>query len=406
VLNSRVSCLSLAAVLVLPAAAVAQGNGVPQRGDHASVIERLEALEAAVALLETDQQSLRNQATSLEGGLASLESDVQAIKDRPVMALNPYLGAIPDQRGPLVRLTGVNLQIVNGTNATSQINSLGNLVVGYDETAPEASGIWCSDWDNPPPFGQPCIAVKTGSHDIVVGSYDSYMSYGGFVAGTLNTAWDPFCSVTAGAYSWAEGQAGYGGASVSGGEHNRAADFDSSVSGGAGNKIVDGGSISGGHRNSVREGGSVSGGELNATRGSSSAPDCESITSGYTNYVGSQEGWCGSVSGGAFNLAGGSYSSISGGERNRTTGPDNDGYGDYSTITAGDHNMAWSFHSSISGGTGNATGARYDGSAITSAITGGYHNSTVGAYSSISGGKDRTATGDYNWVAGSLLEPY
>jgi hypothetical protein len=398
-LTARVACLSLAAVLALPAAAAAQGSRVPQRAHHAGVIERLEALEAAVALLETDQQSLRSQATSLEGGVASLESDVQAIKDRPVMALDPYLRVIQDHRGPLVRLTGVNLQIVNGTNATDQINNLGNLTVGYDETAPEGSAPPCSDWYNPPPLGQPCFNFKIASHNVVVGSYNGYTdAYGGLVAGTANTLWGPFSSVTAGAHNQAVGFY----ASVSGGEHNVAYD-ESSISGGADSShAIDGGSVSGGHHNSVREGGSVSGGESNGAWKSS----CAGVSGGFENLAGGEGGLCGSVSGGASNKADASYSSISGGEHNRASGSDYDGSGEYSTISAGGHNVAEGPHSSISGGSGNTITPGRVRRDVDSAITGGYHNSTVGAYSNISGGKERTATGDYNWVAGSLVEPY
>jgi hypothetical protein len=395
--TARALRLSLAAVVMLPAAAAAQGNRVPQRGDHASVIERLKALETAVALLETDQQSLRNQATSLEGGVASLESDVQAIENRPVMALNPYLGVTQDQRGPLVRLTGVNLQIVNGTGATDEV-SLGNLIVGYDETAPEGSAPPCWNPTNPPPFGQPCVAYKLGWHNIVAGSYNGYADHGGLVAGTHNTVKDG-ASITAGAFNRASSYW----ASISGGEYNGAGPS-SSVSGGAENQADEGGSISGGHSNSVHDAGIVNGGEFNRAHDSA----CQSVSGGFNNLVGGQSGSCGSVSGGAFNLAGGSYSSISGGERNRAIGPENDGYADYATITGGDHNVAWTLYSSISGGSANATGIRNEAYTMTGvAITGGYHNnSTAGNDSSISGGKDRTATGDYNWVAGSLLEFY
>jgi hypothetical protein len=395
-LTPRALCLSLAAVLALPAAAAAQESRVPQRAHHASVIERLEALEAAVALLETDQQSLRNQATSLEGGLASLESEIQAIKESPVMALDPYLGVMQDPRGPLVRLTGVNLQIVNGANASDEI-LVGNLIVGYDETAPEGSAPPCWDQANPPPFGQPCVAYKTGWHNVVSGSYNSYRDGGGLVAGTLNTVRES-ASVTAGAYN----RGAYSFASISGGELNEAGP-DCSVSGGAENHADEAANVSGGRHNIVSEGGSVSGGESNRARGVG-----EGVSGGFENKAGFDVGYFGSVSGGASNIAGASYSSIAGGDHNYARGLDYDGWGDYATITAGDHNVAWTRHSSITGGSGNATGFRNADFAMTGvAITGGYHNnSTAGSYSSISGGKDRTATGDYNWVAGSLVEPY
>jgi hypothetical protein len=55
--------------------------------------------------------------------------------------------------------------------------------------------------------------------------------------------------------------------------------------------------------------------------------------------------------------------------------------------------------SSVAGGAGN----RAEG--IQSSIAGGEENVTSGFRSSVGGGQNRSAPNDYNWAAGSLLEP-
>jgi hypothetical protein len=361
------TCLCLGALLTLPPEVFA-GSGVPQRlaALEAAVaslqtqnrslrnqVVHLQAetrtLQAAVVSLQTENRSLRNQVTSLETSLAALETGVQAINDSQVMALNPFVGVTHDWRGPLVRLTAVNVQIVNGLNSTETINGLGNLIVGYDETAPEGSAPTCTQFPIPPD-DQPCVARKGGSHNLVTGSYNAYGSYGGLVAGWRNALSGRYASVTGGAHNVAgysrdnpDGASGFPYASVSGGEGNRAEGYYSSISGGG----------------------------INVARG-----------------------YLSSISGGVFNSADGDGgSSVCGGERNfaRT---------DSSTVCGGIENVAWTFGSTVSGGYAN----RAEG--VASSVSGGYHNSTGASYSSVSGGKDRTATAEYNWVAGSLVEPY
>jgi hypothetical protein len=62
------------------------------------------------------------------------------------MALEPYLtvDTITDSRGPLVHFTKVNVQAVNGESRTSTANDLGNLIIAYDEQAPNRSSGQCS----------------------------------------------------------------------------------------------------------------------------------------------------------------------------------------------------------------------------------------------------------------------
>ena len=156
-------------------------------------------------------------------------------------------------------ITGVNLHLVNGLGSTETANSLGNLIVGYDETDPQ--------------FTQ----NRTGSHNLVVGMGNNYLSYGGIVAGQSNLISAPYASVT-------------------GGQDNVANSGHASVSGGAGN-VARGGSAS------------ISGGRNNKASG-----DYSSVSGGVDNTA---SGGYSSVSGGGGNTASGQTASISGG-RNRT----------------------------------------------------------------------------------------
>ena len=186
--------------------------------------------------------------------------------------------------GKNVYITASNLHIRSGGgNTFSPENGLGNLIVGYDEC--RATG---SD--------------KTGSHNLVVGPYHNYTSYGGLVAGFKNTVTAEYASVCGGRENRALGYA----SSVSGGQENRAVGFVSSVSGG--------------HQNSA-------GSTYDLTLGKYA-----SVSGGYNNYA---YGESSSVSGGSCNDSGrwddvtlGKYASVSGGGTNAACG-------DYSSVSGG-----------------------------------------------------------------------
>ncbi len=57
------------------------------------------------------------------------------------------------------------MQIVNGEGKTASANSEGNLVIGYDEEP----------------------GTQTGSHNLVLGERQTFMSYGGFLDGFSNS---------------------------------------------------------------------------------------------------------------------------------------------------------------------------------------------------------------------------
>ena len=78
---------------------------------------------------------------------------------------------LPDGQGGFnrtVRITGINVQVVNGLGSTDTMNGTGNIVVGYNE------------------LGNPDGDDRTGSHNIVGGRRNTHASFGGLVVGDGN----------------------------------------------------------------------------------------------------------------------------------------------------------------------------------------------------------------------------
>ncbi len=181
---------------------------------------------------------------------------------------------------PVVRLSGVNLQLVNGSGQTNSANGTGNLLIGYDAPRAEGSHQDCSIGVHPDTAnflgsqtacnnvgGLWASNIKTGSHYLIIGDGNNYTAWAGMVVGQTNTSNSPY-------------------ASVSGGLNNRAVGTYASVTGGA-------------HNLAVGWGASVSGGFTNNARGAHA-----------------------SISGGGFGIASGARSSISGGHTNSATATD------------------------------------------------------------------------------------
>lgn len=198
-------------------------------------------------------------------------------------------------------LSGANLRVVNGLGRTgcrdeqgnpiaNCPNGLGNLIVGYNEPREEEFG----------------PNVRTGSHNVVVGTRHNFSRVGGLVIGSLSEISGDFAVVSGGLNNTASGEF----AVVSGGSENTASAEHAVVSGGVGNRAS-------------RHAATVSGGLGNQASGEFST-----------------------VSGGHNNLASGEFSMVSGGENNLATG-----YA--ATVNGGENNLASGIESSVSGGKNN-----------------------------------------------------
>jgi hypothetical protein len=146
-----------------------------------------------------------------------------------------------------LRLSAVNLQLVNGLGATNgnavspfsltstTTNGLGNLIIGYNEESKNVSN------------------DRTGSHTLVLGTENNYLGFGGAVMGRRHSLEGPYSVISGGEDNTTYGNfaATIGGANnvasgdyatVSGGIHNAAAGTYSSVAGGFGGSAL--GSVS------------------------------------------------------------------------------------------------------------------------------------------------------------------
>lgn len=176
---------------------------------------------------------------------------------------------------PTIQFSSVNVQVVNGEGTTASLNGEGNLVIGYDEN--------------------PANRSQTGSHNLILGSYQQYTSFGGILAGAFNATEAEYASVLGGHGNDADGAR----AVVDGGEANVAYGLAASVSGGSFSSA--GGKWS-----------TVSGGEEDRATGEASA-----IQGGFHNYA---VGEYTAVDGGEDNWAEANRSTLDGGYKNTTLG--------------------------------------------------------------------------------------
>ena len=234
---------------------------------------RIAALETAVATLQqtvtTQATAISNQATEIaslqstvvsqDSRIAALESTVSThtgqiagINHSSTMELAPYLtvDTISDSRGPLVRFSGVNLQLVNGTGSTQSANGRGNLILGYDLVRNDgqyfcSKGVYTDQVSCENDYGTWAVSLKSGSHNLVMGDYDNYSQYGSLVSGNFNTINGYYSVAIGGALNIAgnygtvfggtQNTARGSGANVIGGMNNTASGELSSITGGRNN---------------------------------------------------------------------------------------------------------------------------------------------------------------------------
>lgn len=244
-------------------------------------------LIVAIALLQAPygqaQGGVQEQIAALEANVAALEQKLQYVS----------------VSGTDMVIEGANLHVRNGLGATNgnpanpsatspgdiYANSVGNLIVGYNEAGFNQGG------------------VRGGSHNIVVGAYNDYGSVGGLVAGRLNTVTGAYASVTAGSRNTASGT----GACVTGGQSNTASGSNACVVGGLSNEATFlWATVTGGQDNVASgDSSSISGGVLNVATTSYA-----SVTGGRNNQALAQYS---AVNGGQNNIASARFAAVGGG---------------------------------------------------------------------------------------------
>jgi len=193
-----------------------------------------------------------------------------------------------------IRISDINLQLVNGTDDTETTNGLGNLIVGYNE------------------LGHPTVDDRTGSHNVVVGKSNSFTSFGSLVTGWQNMSDGVYTSAVAGNSNSAMADF----SAITGGLSNTASNVAAIVMGGRSNIASGFGAAVFGGRDNLATGGSatVLGGRLNVAQGPRAvvAGGDSNLASGATSLV----------TGGQLNTAAGTTSTVSGGATRTASGDD------------------------------------------------------------------------------------
>jgi hypothetical protein len=199
------------------------------------------------------------------------------LEQREILA-HMSLVYLDDGQGGLaktIRITGANVQLVNGLGATNgnptlplsidgletETNGLGNLIVGYAE----------------PPKGS---FDRTGSHSIVLGVTGSHSSFGGIVSGAGNRLEAPHASAIGGSGNQASGdysvilsgalnEARGAHSAMLGGDFNLGSgDFATVLGGSRSLAFGRSATATGGYKSfALGDGSSVSGGSLNRAEG-------------------------------------------------------------------------------------------------------------------------------------------
>lgn len=145
---------SVLLLCLLPAIAVAQQP--PNVGLPAKIELLAEQLEA------TNEQVLR-----LREELAQTQSELAALQQNTVLQLDDIVAFRYDADGlPTVVVSGVNLQVVNGSHMTGAVNGVGNVILGYNERGSTA-------------------ASHDGSHNLVLGDEQAYPATGQLVTDSM-----------------------------------------------------------------------------------------------------------------------------------------------------------------------------------------------------------------------------
>ena len=163
------------------------------------------ALRAAQANISALQVSVKTFEAKSASGVPNLEKYV-------TIDTNPINGVV----GPHILITGANVHVRSGSGFTDDnisgsgtLTGLGNLIVGYNEHS---------------------TGLRTGSHNLVGGSLNSFNSVGGMVFGLRNTLSGEYAAIVSGDTNTASGM----NASVLGGYGNMASGLRSTVYGGLG----------------------------------------------------------------------------------------------------------------------------------------------------------------------------
>jgi hypothetical protein len=205
-----------------------------ERARAADVNGNFNTLKLAIEAAERRNLELSNRIVDLEAALANLR------------ALDSVLTVEQRNGVPTVRLTGVNLQVVNGLNRTESVNGAGNVIIGYDEPNTFTTGNICSratanngalvidDAGCLAAGGVLATHHKSGSHNLVLGEQNSWSSFAGIISGRINFVNEAHASVIGGVDNRSSGRQSV----IVGGQGHTASANSAVVAGGIGGKAT------------------------------------------------------------------------------------------------------------------------------------------------------------------------
>ena len=126
------------------------------------------------ALAQQGAEAMATTTSTISGAVNELVGRITALEAR-IMTLQTKTAPM-SVSGNKLFFTGVNVHVRNGSGDTYTANSLGNVIVGYNENA----------------------LSRAGSHNLVVGKTNSYYRCAGFVVGKNNQLGGDGCSVLGG----------------------------------------------------------------------------------------------------------------------------------------------------------------------------------------------------------------
>jgi hypothetical protein len=243
------SCVTVGLLAVLAGSAIASGVKVcvPEKEDKPIVTPVGGVCKAGYTVNELGGEG--------GGATPAKKAKPPALSEAEVLLLKsilPYVRFVAAGVGgkPTIQVDAANLQILSGSGSTAgAVNGAGNLVIGYDARAEIE--------------GEP--TEQTGSNNLIVGTEQTYNSYGSIIAGSHDLSTAPWTDVF-GHQNNVEGPND----SVTGGQFGATIGQASSISGGMDNlALIEGSSVTGGFNNRVATNpfGSVTGGIDNEASG-------------------------------------------------------------------------------------------------------------------------------------------
>lgn len=158
-------------------------------GELSGRIDDLEATTSEVEDLRTRFDTLVTMVRVVDGDLILGNADNDVAKTLPTRATTADVFVI-----------GANLYVANGAGMTGTANGRGNLVLGYDEVGQDflsATPPPDDDWDDPDDAedNDNLSVARLGSHNLVIGAYHTYRSFGSILLGYDNYVDAPYSFV-------------------------------------------------------------------------------------------------------------------------------------------------------------------------------------------------------------------